>query len=137
MPQAAIPANFVTEFPAAPPDDAAAHFERLLSLETDCWDVHHALSRRDPGFVLLDVRRPEAFGAGHVPGAVSFPHRWMTESALAAYPPKTLFVVYCSGPHCNGADRGALRLARLGRPVKKMLGGMSGWREEGYEVATG
>ena len=137
MPQAAIPANFVTEFPAGPPDEAAAHFERLLSLETDCWDVHHALSRRDPGFVLLDVRSPEAFAAGHVAGAVSFPHRRMTESTLAAYPPETLFVVYCSGPHCNGADRGALRLARLGRPVKKMLGGMSGWREEGYEVVTG
>jgi rhodanese-related sulfurtransferase len=61
----------------------------------------------------------------------------MTQETLSAYAPDTLFVVYCSGPHCNGADRAALRLARLGRPVKKMLGGMSGWVEEAYEVATG
>jgi rhodanese-related sulfurtransferase len=45
-------------------------------------------------------------------------------------------VVYCSGPHCNGADRGALRLAQLGRPVKKMLGGITGWQDEGYELLT-
>ena len=137
MPQTAIPANFVTEHPAAPSDEAAAHFQRLLGFETDCWDVHHALGRREPGFVLLDVRSPEAYAAGHVPGAVSFPHRRLTRETLAEYAPETLFVVYCSGPHCNGADRAALRLARLGRPVKKMLGGMSGWREEAYEVATG
>ena len=137
MPQSALATNVVTEHPAAPPAAAAAHFERLLALETDCWDVHHVLARRDPGFVLLDVRSPEAYAAGHVPGAISFPHRRIAESTLAAYAPDTLFVVYCSGPHCNGADRAALALSRLGRPVKKMLGGMSGWREVGYEVATG
>lgn len=137
MTASAIGTNPVTDHPAAPSEAAAAHFERLLGFETDCYDVHEALKRREPGFVLLDVRSPAAYAAGHVPGAVSFPHRRMTESTLAGYPPETLFVVYCSGPHCNGADRGGLRLARLGRPVKKMLGGMSGWREEGYEVATG
>lgn len=137
MPQSAIAANVVTEHPAAPSEAAAAHFERLLAFETDCADVHHVLSRRDPGFVLLDVRGPEAYAAGHVPGAVSFPHRRLAPATLSAYPPETLFVVYCSGPHCNGADRAALALARLGRPVKKMIGGMSGWREEGYPVATG
>ena len=137
MPQTAIPANFVTEYATAPSDEAAVHFERLLRFETDCWDVHHALGRREPGFVLLDVRSPEAYAAGHVPGAISFPHRRMTADTLAAHAADALFVVYCSGPHCNGADRAALRLARLGRPVKKMLGGMSGWVEEGYEVATG
>ncbi|MGZ7041168.1 MAG: rhodanese-like domain-containing protein, partial [Thermoanaerobaculia bacterium] len=50
------------------------------------------------------------------------------------YAPDTLFVVYCSGPHCNGADRAALRLSRLGRPVKKMIGGISGWKYEGFSI---
>jgi rhodanese-related sulfurtransferase len=95
------------------------------------------LGRERPGFVLLDVRSPEAYAAGHVPGAVSLPQRRIHEETLAAYPANTLFVVYCTGPHCNGADRAALRLARLGRPVKKMLGGFWGWRDEGYDVAVG
>jgi len=48
----------------------------------------------------------------------------------------TLFVVYCSGPHCNGADRAALNLARLGRPVKKMIGGVEGWKDEGFSLTS-
>jgi rhodanese-related sulfurtransferase len=134
VPDTAIATNPVTEFAAASSDDAVAHFQQLLSLETDCWDVHHVLRRAEPGFVLLDVRSPEAYAVGHVPRAVNLPSRKITEASLAQYPPETLFVVYCSGPHCNGADRAALRLARLGRPVKKMIGGIAGWRDEEYEL---
>jgi rhodanese-related sulfurtransferase len=125
----------VTAIPAAASLDALAHFERLLSLETDCWDVHAALSRPHPDFVLLDVRSPESFATGHVDGAVNLPHGRINERNLAEYPPDTLFVVYCSGPHCNGADRAAVRLARLGRRVKKMIGGIEGWKDEGFDLA--
>ena len=54
-----------------------------------------------------------------------------------AYPADTLFVVYCSGPHGNGADRAALRIARLGRRVRKMIGGIEGWKDEGLGLAIG
>lgn len=126
----------VTDVPAAPPDRALAHFEALLEFETDCWDVHKALGSREPGFVLLDVRGPALFAQGHVPGAVNLPHPRLTRENLAAYPQATLFVVYCAGPHCNGADKAAIRLARLGRPVKKMIGGVEGWKDEGFDLAT-
>ncbi len=122
--------------PPASPDDAKRHFGGLLSLETDCWDVHEALASGDPGFVLLDVRSTEAFAAGHADGAVSLPHRDIDESTLASYPADTAFVVYCAGPHCNGADKAALRLAELGRPVKKMIGGVTGWLDEGLVLST-
>ena len=69
-----------------------------------------------------------------MPGAINIPHRSLTPERLAAYPADTLFVVYCAGPHCNGATKGALRLARLGRPVKEMIGGIAGWRDEGYDL---
>lgn len=132
MPNLTMNERPVTDVPAAAPADARAYFERLLAFETDCWDVHTALTAHHPGFVVLDVRGPEAFAAGHVPGAVNLPHRRISERALAAYAPDTLFVVYCAGPHCNGADRAAIRLARLGRPVKKMIGGVTGWQDEGF-----
>jgi rhodanese-related sulfurtransferase len=47
-----------------------------------------------------------------------------------------LFVVYCAGPHCNGAARAAVRLAALGRPVKLMAGGITGWLDEGFPLET-
>jgi rhodanese-related sulfurtransferase len=116
---------------AAGAADAARHFEALLAYETDCWDVNAALERRETNFVVLDARSPDSFAAGHVPGAVNLPHARVIERNLQAYPRETVFVVYCSGPHCNAADHAALRLARLGRPVKKMIGGIEGWKDQG------
>jgi rhodanese-related sulfurtransferase len=127
----------VTEVPAAAPARALAHFEALLQFETDCWDVHASLDAPEPGFVLLDVRGPALFAQGHVPGAINLPHGRLIERNLAPYPPDTLFVVYCAGPHCNGADKAAVRLSRLGRPVKKMIGGVEGWKDEGFSLVAG
>jgi rhodanese-related sulfurtransferase len=125
----------VTEIPAAPSAEALAHFTRRLGLETDCADVHAAGDQLD--FVLVDVRSPKLYAQGHVPGATNIPHRELTTERLASYPAATLFVVYCAGPHCNGANRAAVRLARLGRPVKEMIGGITGWQDEGYALARG
>ena len=41
-----------------------------------------------------------------------------------------------NGPHCNGADKAALRLAQLGRLVKKMIGGVEGWKVEGFPLVA-
>lgn len=135
-----MPPSLVTQTPAASPSDALTHFARRLSLETDCADVHQAMTEAGgppPDFVLLDVRGPRAYARSHVPGALNLPHREMTAERMAGWPEGTLFVVYCAGPHCNGADRGALRLAELGCRVKLMLGGVTGWADEGFAFATG
>ncbi|MGS1001955.1 rhodanese-like domain-containing protein [Burkholderia glumae] len=128
--------SFVTEIPAAESAAAARHFAATLRFETDCWDVHHALVCRAADFVLLDVRSPELFAAGHIKGAINLPHRKIVASRLSHFPIGTMFVVYCAGPHCNGATRAALRLARADRPVKLMPGGITGWLEEGFELVT-
>jgi rhodanese-related sulfurtransferase len=127
----------VSAVPAAPPPEALQHFESALRFETDCWDVHDALARGGADFVLLDVRSHDLYRAGHVPGALSLPHGKIVESTLRRFGDAALFVVYCAGPHCNGAHRGAIRLARLGRPVKLMVGGITGWVDEGFELELG
>ena len=126
--------NNVTAVAAAPSPVAIAHFEAEFTFETDCWDVHDALASGAPGFVLIDVRGPDQFARGHVPGAINLPHGKMIATKLDQWPQDTLFVTYCAGPHCNGAARGALRLAELGRPVKIMAGGVTGWRDEGFQL---
>jgi rhodanese-related sulfurtransferase len=126
----------VSAIPAAPPAEAEAHFAAEFSFETDCWDVHDSLAR-EHDFVLVDVRSPAMFAKGHVKGAINIPHGKMVASRMDAWPMETLFVTYCAGPHCNGAARGALRLARLGRPVKIMAGGVTGWIDEGFALEEG
>ena len=122
---------------AAPSIEALAHFENLLRFETDCWDVHHAMSNQRQDFVLLDVRAAILFEASHIEGALNLPVPKINQTTLSSYPMDTLFVVYCAGPHCNGTEKAAIRLAKLGRPVKKMIGGITGWLDEGFELVAG
>ncbi len=129
--------DFVTAVPAASPADAAKYFEGLFAFEADCWDVHDAMTHGVTTFTLLDVRSPGDFQQKHVPGAINLPHALISERTLAQFPADTMFVTYCAGPHCNGADKGALKIAKLGRPVKKMIGGITGWEDEGFDFETG
>jgi rhodanese-related sulfurtransferase len=130
-----MPSHITAVAPAAS-DEALAHFESALRFETDCWDVHDAMAAGTADFVLLDVRSPALFAKSHVPGAVNLPHGKIVEAKMKNYAADTVFVVYCAGPHCNGAHRGAIRLAKLGRPVKLMIGGVTGWVDEGFGLAT-
>jgi len=127
--------NAVTHLPAANSDDALTHFASQFAYETDCWDTWEALNSGTPGFVLLDVRNQALYDKVHVPGAVHLPHGKIVQSKMSQWPLDTLFVVYCAGPHCNGAAKAAVNLAKLGRPVKLMAGGVTGWLDEGFELA--
>jgi len=118
--------------PFAAPTDVADHYERRLRMETDCADVYGAMQTGDPGFVLIDTRSVDAYAERHVPSAVSIPSPELTAASLAEFGADARFVTYCWGPHCNGAAKGAARIARLGYPAKEMLGGMWGWEMEGY-----
>lgn len=130
--------SFVSDYPTATPADIVSHYSAKLALETDCADVHHALSHGQQDFVLLHVvGTPEAYAKRHVPGAIHLPHREITALRMAEWPEDALFVVYCAGPHCNGADQAALKLGRLGLRSKLMIGGITGWADEGFAFATG
>jgi rhodanese-related sulfurtransferase len=122
----------VTATAAADPAAALAHFSARLQFETDAADVAVGLSTGRPGFVLIDARSPEAYEAGHLPGALNL-RRPFDPDELAALPQGPV-VVYCWGPGCNAADRAAVELAAAGRQVKAMLGGFEYWVREGHPV---
>lgn len=128
-------ATSVTAVPPAPSVLAREHFASEFAYETDCWDVHDSLGG-SADFVLLDVRSPALFAKGHIAGAINLPQGKIVRSKMVEWPEGTIFVTYCAGPHCNGAARGALRLAELGRPVKIMAGGITGWLDEGFKLET-
>lgn len=129
--------SLVSAVPAAASSAAEHHFGTAFEYETDCADVYDAMSQGQQDFVLFDVRSADLYAKGHVPGAINMPHGKIVEVKLRDYPPDTLFVVYCAGPHCNGGHRGAHRLAKLHRPVKLMIGGITGWLDDGYKLALG
>jgi rhodanese-related sulfurtransferase len=127
----------VTKIHPAEAEDAQTYFEQLMTYETDCWDMHEGLKMTNPDFVLLDVRSHALYEAGHISGALSLPHGKIIRRKMDQWPETTIFVVYCAGPHCNGATRAAIRLAKLNRLVKTMPGGITGWIDEGFPLITG
>jgi rhodanese-related sulfurtransferase len=87
--------------------------------------------------VVVDARSAASWDQGHIAGAVHLPTAEIAERAAAVVPPGATVVVYCWGPGCNGATKAALEFARLGHPVKEMLGGFEYWAREGHPVETG
>ena len=129
--------SVVARVPAARPEEAAAHFGARLRYETDVSDVHADLSARVAGVVVVDSRGEEAWRQGHLPGAVHLPTAEVPRLHAQRIPAGAAVVVtYCWGPGCNGATRAAHELARLGYPVKEMIGGYEYWVEEGFPVQT-
>ncbi len=112
---------------------AHQHFTHRLAVETDADDVAEAIREGTQDFVLVDARSPEAYAAGHIPGAISLAHRAITRATLAALPAGPI-VVYCWGPGCNGAAKAGAKISALGRDVKEMLGGFEYYVREGHPV---
>lgn len=79
--------SVVQRIPAAASQQALAHFQTRLAYETDCADVFYAMNHETKDFVLLDVRTPTLYAAGHVPGALNLPTRTLSEQRLAEYRP--------------------------------------------------
>lgn len=84
---------------------------------------------------ILDVRPPDEFADGHIPGALSIP---LTElkARLDEVPPGLEVVAYCRGPWCVLAFEAVALLREQGRPAKRLEGGLPEWRRAGLPVAT-
>ncbi|SCG35947.1 rhodanese-like domain-containing protein [Micromonospora humi] len=122
--------------PPASPTAATAHFAARLSFETDVSDVHADLEA-NAVLRVVDSRDEAAWRQGHLPGATHLPTAEIAARAAEFIPPGTPVVTYCWGPGCNGATKAALAFARLGYPVKEMIGGYEYWVREGLPVRTG
>ena len=89
------------------------------------------LERAKKGLVtVLDVRPPEEFAAGHLPGAVNIPIHEL-ERRLAELPRRKEVVAYCRGPYCL-MSYDAVRLLRAkGLKARRLEAGLPEWRMAG------
>jgi 3-mercaptopyruvate sulfurtransferase SseA len=62
--------------------------------------------------VVIDARSRDAYAAGHIPGAVSFPHREMRAETAAQLDRSKVYVVYCDG--IGAMHRPRVRTSSLG-----------------------
>ena len=124
----------VLEYGAPAPSETAAIMRDKLRYHTDSWDLSVDLRAGVSRIVVIDARSRDAYAAGHIPGAVSFPHREMSAETTAQLDRSKVYVVYCDGIGGNASTKGAYKLARLGFRVKELLGGIDWWRRDGHPV---
>ena len=85
---------------------------------------------------VLDVRPPEEYAAGHVPGAVNVPLDEL-EHYLQALDPQQEIVAYCRGPHCVLAFDAVAKLREKGLKARRMQDGFPEWKQAGLPVEEG
>ncbi|HSD42591.1 MAG TPA: metalloregulator ArsR/SmtB family transcription factor [Burkholderiales bacterium] len=92
------------------------------------------LERARKGLVtVLDVRPPEEFAAGHVPGAVNIPVHEL-EKRLAELPKRREVVAYCRGPYCLMSYDAVVLLRKKGLKARRLQDGLPEWRLVGLPV---
>jgi len=112
------------------------HYENKLAFEIDSWDLSVLLKAGD-NVIVIDARSEEAYRVGHIPGAISLPHKTMREATTQHLDRSALYVTYCDGIGCNASTKGALNMAKLGFTVKELMGGLDWWIRDGHPVAEG
>jgi rhodanese-related sulfurtransferase len=126
----------VLEYGVPEPSEMASLMVDKLRFHTDSWDLSLDLKSGHPEIVVIDARSREAYAEGHIPNAVSFPHREMTIESTERLDRRKVYVVYCDGIGCNASTKGAYKLSLLGFRAKELLGGLDWWRRDGHPVAT-
>ena len=88
-----------------------------------------AMMEKESGYIILDVRRPDEFAAGHIPGAINVPNESIGKDEIAELPNKSqLILVYCrSGRRSKEA---AEKLVKLGYTNIVEFGGILDWKGE-------
>lgn len=85
---------------------------------------------------VLDVRPPEEYRAGHIPGAVSIPLGEL-KARFRELPKNRDVVAYCRGPYCVFAVEAVALLRKKGFRAHRMEEGVLEWRSRGGRVEAG
>ena len=88
---------------------------------------------QETGYIILDVRRPDEFAAGHIPNAINVPNETIGTAEIPELPDKDqLIMVYCrSGRRSKEASE---KLVKLGYTNIVEFGGILDWKGE---IVTG
>lgn len=84
---------------------------------------------------VLDVRPPEEYRAGHIPGALSIPIGEL-KARLKELPRDREVVAYCRGPYCVMAVEAVELLRRKGFKAHRLERGVVDWRARGWRVES-
>jgi molybdopterin/thiamine biosynthesis adenylyltransferase/rhodanese-related sulfurtransferase len=100
--------------------------------EVDPTEVHELI---DEGVAVVDVREAEEFAAAHIPGAKHVPRSYLESRIEAAVPDRsTQVILYCASGNRSAYAARTLQEDLGYEHVRSMTGGITLWKDRGYEV---
>ena len=121
-------------FPKSDPQEALRFFRTKLQFTTGPMEVSVGLEK-GAEFTVIDVRQPEDYAEGHVPGSINLPEeRWATLAGLSR---DRLNIVYCYSHVCHLGARGAAHFAEQGFSTMEMEGGFDAWEQHELPIEKG
>src|SRR6476469_7454288 len=114
---------------------SSAKVQKQIRSEVDEVDPADVRRQIGNGAVLVDVRENEEFAAGHIPGAVHVPRSYLESRIEGAAPDHDAHLIL----YCQSGQRSALAAHTLKdllgyRNVESMTGGITLWKDRGYDV---
>lgn len=111
-------------------DRAREHFKARVAYTTGVFELDYIVQHNPGDAVVVDVRFPTDFAAGHVPGAISLPKgKWQNPKGLHK---DATHYVYCYDQTCHLAAEAAVALTGQGYKVVEVEGGFDRWVEKGF-----
>ena len=109
---------------------AREHFESRVAFTTGVHELDDLVQQGGADFVVVDVRFPADYAAGHVPGAINLPKgKWHNPRGLRQ---DAVHYLYCYDQTCHLAAGAALELAKQGYKVVEVEGGFDRWQQKGF-----
>ncbi|MBI5437987.1 MAG: rhodanese-like domain-containing protein [Nitrosomonadales bacterium] len=87
--------------------------------------------KANPAGLILDVRSPEEYAEGHIPGAINIPHDQLGSrlAEISSHKDKDI-VLYCKSGKRAGIAAGILQAAGFSK-LLHLVGDMNGWLSNG------
>ncbi len=83
---------------------------------------------------VIDLRSPEEYAAGHLPGAINIPAAAISAQAVEKLPQNGTVYAYCRGPYCVTAPEGVEKLRTLRVPARRLGFSVPEWRQAGLKA---
>jgi rhodanese-related sulfurtransferase len=110
---------------------ATEFFDAKLSFTTGPAELN-GMMKRGENISIIDVRQPEDYAKGHIPGAASLPKdKWTSFTGLRK---EKVNIVYCYSEVCHLAASAAKYFAEHDFPVMELEGGFQEWENYGLPV---
>jgi rhodanese-related sulfurtransferase len=115
-------------------DKAREHFAARMAFTTGVHELDYIVQQNTGDAIVVDVRLPKDYAAGHVPGAINLPKgKWQNPKGLRK---DATVYAYCYDQTCHLAVEAAVELTRQGYRVVEVEGGFDRWQQKGYRSET-